>query len=33
MTEGGVAKQDAHLQLHFWTGQTPTPFTAYGATD
>ncbi len=29
--EDGVAKQDAHLTLHRWTGQTPTPFAPYAA--
>lgn len=26
VTEGGVRKQDARLDLHYWTGQAPTPF-------
>ena len=31
VVEDGVAKQDAHLTLHHWTGQTPTPFAPYVA--
>ena len=26
VTEDGVPKQDANLTLHYWTGETPTPF-------
>ncbi len=26
VVEDGVRKQDAYLDLHYWTGETPTPF-------